>query len=251
MTIDSSGTAPQEAARMSSMQRIAGVLFAPAETFQDIARKPDVLVVLLLVLAIGWVSVALTIPRMDFDSMFTQQAEQMRERNPGMKDADLERMQKMSMGFAKAMGWAGPVLLVGWLAIVAAVLLLAFRMWGGEGTFVQSFSATVYAWLPLTLFSVISTIVIVARGSFDPITAATLVKSNPAFLVDLKEHPVLFSLLSSFDAFTIWTIILLVFGFAATSKLSRAKSASIVLTLWAVMILIKVGFAALGAGMKG
>jgi hypothetical protein len=102
------------------------------------------------------------------------------------------------------------------------------------------------------LFSVIVSIVVTARGTFDPMMAATLVKSNPAFLVDMKEQPLLFSLLSNFDVFTIWTIFLLIVGFSTLSKTSRAKAATIVLSLWAAMIVVKLGFAALAASrMKG
>jgi hypothetical protein len=78
------------------------------------------------------------------------------------------------------------------------------------------------------------------------------VKSNPAFLVDMKEQPILFSLLYNFDVFTIWTIFLLIVGFSTLSKTSKAKAATIVLSLWAAMIVVKLGFAALAASrMKG
>ncbi|HEX7707197.1 MAG TPA: hypothetical protein VF701_12130, partial [Thermoanaerobaculia bacterium] len=75
----------------------------------------------------------------------------------------------------------------------------------------------------------------------------TMVKSNPGFLVDASDRPVLYSLLTSIDLFTIWTIVLLVFGFSALSKLSRGKTAAIIVTLWFVMLAIKLGFAAIGA----
>jgi hypothetical protein len=103
----------------------------------------------------------------------------------------------------------------------------------------------------MVLFGIIVTIVIVARGSFDPTQMATIVKSNPAFLVDMKEQPILFSLLGNFDVFTIWTVVLLIFGFTAISKLPKGKVAAIVLVLWAVFILLRLGGAAIGAaGMK-
>jgi hypothetical protein len=77
------------------------------------------------------------------------------------------------------------------------------------------------------------------------------VKSNPAFLVDMKEQPILFSLLGNFDVFTIWTVVLLIFGFTAISKLPKGKVAAIVLVLWVVFILLRLGGAAIGAaGMK-
>jgi hypothetical protein len=91
-----------------------------------------------------------------------------------------------------------------------------------------------------------------SQHAFDPTKAATIVKSNPAFLVDMKDHPVLYSLLSQFDIFTLATIALLVIGFSIMSRFSRVKSAVIIVSMWLAVILVKVGFAALGAArMKG
>ena len=244
--IDPAIPAPAPATK-NSFERLVGVLFAPTETFADIARRPDILIPMLLFVVIGYVTMFITMPRMDFESAFAQQAEVLKKQNPNMSDADVQRMENMSKGMMKVMQFIGPLFAVIWWLIVALVLFGAFRIMGGDLGFKQSLSATLYAWVPLTLFSIILTVVIVMRGTVDPTYMATVVKSNPAFLVDLKEQPVLFSLLSSFDIFTIWTIVLLIFGFAAASRFSRAKSAVIVLSLWFVMLVIKVGFAALGA----
>lgn len=238
--------------KQNVFSRIAGVLFAPAETFASIARRPDILGPLLVVLIVGLITTAMVIPRMDFETIIAQQTEQMRKQSPNVSEEQLAQIEKFTRASGKVFGWISPFLMVAWYAIVAGALLLAFRLMGGEGTYKQAFSATLYAWMPLLLFSIILAIVVLARGTFDPVTAPTIVKSNPAFLVDVKEQPVLYSLLASFDVFTIWTIVLLIFGFAALSKTSRAKSASIVITLWLAMILVKVGFAAIGAArMKG
>jgi hypothetical protein len=231
----------------NSFQRMAGALFAPAETFADIARRPDILVPLLVLLVIGYVTTFVAMPRLDFDATLAQQTEMMKKQNPNMSDADIERMGRITKASMKVMMYIGPMLMIAWYAVLAVVLFGAFRLMGGDGTYKQSLSATLYAWMPLLIFSIISTIVLVARGSVDPAAMPTIVKSNPAFLVDMKTNPVLFSLLSSFDIFTIWTIVLLVFGFSALSKFSKAKSAAIILTLWVVMLVVKLGFAALGA----
>jgi hypothetical protein len=228
-------------------QRIAGVLFAPAETFEDIARRPDVLMPLILILVISFLSTAVVMPRMDLEAMAAEHGETMRKHNPNMASADIERMEQFTVALAKVTGWISPLFVLLWWVIIAAVLLLAMRLMGGEGSFKQAFSGTLYSWMPLAVFGIITSIVVVARGTFDPTTASTLVKSNPAFLVDMKEQPVLFSLLASFDVFTIWTLVLFILAVAAISKLSRARSAAIVISLWVVMIVIKLGFAALGA----
>ncbi|HYI09638.1 MAG TPA: Yip1 family protein [Thermoanaerobaculia bacterium] len=227
--------------------RIAGVLFSPAETFDDIARRPDIIGPLLIILAIGYVTTFLVMPHLDFEALAMQQAEAMRKQNPNMGEGDVERVASMTKTWGRAMGFVGPVLGVFWYLIVAAVLLGASRAMGGAGDFKQALSTTLYAWMPLVLYGIIVTVIVMAKGMVDPSQMATVVKSNPAFLTDMKEQPILFSLLSSFDIFTIWTIILMIFGFSAFSKFSRTKSAAIVVSLWLVIIVVKLGFAALAA----
>ena len=248
MTIDTAGSAPAPPVAAPSknvFQRIAGVLFSPAETFEDIARKPDILWPLLLVIIIGYATTILMMPRMDMDAALAEQEVQMKKQN--MSDADIERAQNMGKGVMKVMQFIGPALGVLWYLLVAVALWGACRMMGGQGDFKQAFSTTLYAWMPLILFSIILSIVAVARGSIDPTQMATVVKSNPAFLVDMKEQPVLASFLANFDIFTIWTVVLLVFGFSALSRLSKAKVATIVIVLWGLIVVVRLGFAALTA----
>ena len=243
-------SAPPDAPAKNSFQRIAGVLFAPAETFRDIARKPDFIIPLLLILIVGYIATFVVLPKMDWDAMAAQQAEQMKKQRPNMTEADVERGSAMVKSFGTVAAWIGPLLQLIWYLIVAGVLLLAFRLFGGEGTYGQAFSATLYAWMPMIIGAIVGTIVIALRpGMFDPNDAATLVKSSPAFLVDPKEQAALFAVLSSLDIFTIWTVILLIIGFSKLSRSSIGKSAGIVISLWVVIIVIKVGFAAMRGGM--
>lgn len=258
MTIESAGPSPAQPVTAvpngkNSFQRLAGVLFAPAETFQDIARKPDILVPLIVLLLISYASTLLIMPHLDFDAVVAQQAEMMQKQNPNMSAADVARIGRITKGMAKVTGFVAPVLVVIGFVLVALVLWGACRMMGGAGDFKQAFSATLYAWVPRVIIAgIIGTIIVMTKGMVDPTAMPALVKSNPAFLVDMKEQPILFSLLASFDVFVIWTIVLLIIGFSTLSKLSRAKTAAIVITLWFVTIFVKLGFAALGAArMKG
>ena len=232
----------------NSFQRLAGVLFAPADTFRDIARKPDILVPLLVIVIVTYATIFLTMPHMDWDAVAAQQEEAMRAQGRKMSEADMEQMAKISKAGGTIFMYVMPLLFIAWYAIVAGVLLLACRLFGGEGTYKQAFSATLYAWMPMVLAGILGTVVVMARGGLiDPATMQTLVKSNPAFLVDMKEQPILFSLLSSLDIFTIWMLVLMIIGFAALSRLSKAKVAVMVIALWLVTVVIKLGFAALGA----
>ena len=257
MTIESAGTPPappvSAAPTKNAFERLVGVFFSPTETFQDIARKPDILVPLLILTLFGFATTLLIMPRMDLDAMVAQQTEMMQKKNPNMSDADLERAGRYTKAFAKVGGYVGPVLVILGYLVIALVLWGAFRLMGGDGGYKHALSTTLYAYVPrMILGGIIAVVIIMARGSVDPSAMASVVKTSPAFLVDMKEQPVLFAFLSSFDIFILWTIFLLVLGFSIVSRLSKAKSAAIVISLWLITVFIKLGFAALGAAqMKG
>ncbi len=239
-----------EPAAKNSFQRIVGVLFAPTPTFQDIARRPDILVPLLVIVLVSFVTIAATFRNIDFESMIAQQQEIMREKNPNMSAADFERVAKFSTAIAKVGIWFSPLIIIIGFVVIAGILLLGFRLFGGEGNYKQALSATLYAWMPRLVGGIIGTIVILARGKVDMMELQTVVKSNPGFLVDQKEQPVLFSLLTNFDLFGLWSLVLLIIGFSAVARVSKAKSSVIVISLWVILVLIKLAFAAMGAGMQ-
>lgn len=244
--------APVAQPEINPFQRIAGVLVTPVRTFAEIARRPDIMVPLVLIVVIGFATTFATMPRLDWDAMHDAQFEQMKKQQPNMTQEDFERFSKIGTAFTKAVIWVMPVLFIAWYAIIAGVLLLGVRMFGGEGDYKQAFSVTVYSWIPYVILGIITTIVILAKGSFDPTHAATIVKSNPAFLVDMKKQFVLYSLLSMLDIFTFWMLALLTMGFASVGKISRAKSGAIVIASWLILVVIRLGFAAMGAAkMQG
>jgi hypothetical protein len=236
--------APEE--RTGTLQRIIGAQFSPSESFADIARRPNVLAPLIIMVVITLVSTVVVVPRMDFETMMRDQLATSGKLN-GMSSEDADRVVRFSVAFGKVIGYSSPLLAIAAWVVIAGVLLIAFRLFGGEGTFKQAFSVTLYAFVPLLIKSIVSTFVVLAKGTIGVEEMAVLVRSNPAFLVDMKTNQVLFALLSSLDLFTIWTTVLLIIGFAFVARVSKAKSAVIVISLWALALVIKLGFAAIGA----
>jgi hypothetical protein len=246
--IDETPQAPPSAAAPSGpppkgpVQRIVGALFSPNEAFDDIARKPDILVPLIVIVLISFVATFMIMPKLDLESEIREGI----EANKDIPADQREQIVRFSVASGKVIGYASPVFAIVILAIIAGILLLAFRMMGGEGTFKQAFSVTLYSWLPLTIKGLVGAVIALSRSSVTASEMATLLKSNPAFLVDPKEQMAVHSLLSSIDLFNIWTLVLLIIGFAFVSRFSKAKSAAIIITLWVVTILVKVGFAMMG-----
>lgn len=227
---------PQPAAKPSSFDRIVGVLISPSETLASIARTPDWVVPLILMLVVSLVTGIVIAQRVDFGAAVR---EQMLE-NKNVSPDQVESSVRMVSAISKVAAYCAPIFTVIFLLIIAGALLIAFRLFGGEGTFKQAFAVSVYGWMPGLIKSIISLAVLLARETVPAQDLAIIVRSNLGFLVDMKTNPMAFAVLTSLDAFTIWILILYIIGFAYVSRLSRAKSAAIVLTLYAVTVLFKV-----------
>lgn len=233
---DSAIASPAPEPKPNPIQRIIGVLFSPDTTMASIARRPDFVLPLVLLLITALAAGVIMAPRIDFGAATREAMEQ----NKNVSQDQVEKAVKITNTMGKIFTYLAPILSLIGLLVIAGILLLAFRLFGGEGDFKQAFSVTCYASVPSIIKSVITLIIILARGSIIPAQElATLVRTNPGFLADMKTNPMAFAFLSSFDIFSIWFLALMIIGFAYLSRLSKAKSAAIIISLWIVVLLLK------------
>jgi hypothetical protein len=242
--MDSSAVSPEpaETGPDSPLGRVVGVFVAPARTFASIARKPGFVVPLLLATVLSVVATAVLLPRMDFEAAFR---EQMAARDETVSEERLEKIvnaQKRFSGLVYVWGALAPTVLS---LLLAGIFWLSFKAFGWDHTFKQSLGVTAHAYLPNCLAALLLIFFTLRLDRFNPADLGDLVRSSPSFLVDRRENPVLHSLLQSFDVFSIWSLVLLVIGYSIAAKVSRAKAASIVVSLWALYVLGKAGFTAL------
>lgn len=233
-------TPPAAAPKSNPAQRIGGAIVAPDRTLREIADRPDWVLPFILILLVSVLSTILVTPHVDVESTVREQLEER-----GMSQDEIEqtldvvaKFQKFSIPLTIAFV---PLILL----IVAAAYLLAFKMMGGEGTFKQSWSITLYAWIPQLIKGLIVTLLILRAGTVTAEEVQTILKSHLGVLVDPGEQPAMFALLSSLDIFNIWTLILMAIGFGYAHKTSRARAVTIVLILWVLVVLGKIGLAAL------
>lgn len=232
--------APEPAVKPNPFARMFGVFFNPIPTMKSVAERPDWVVPLLLILVLTFATNFIAAPRLD---MVTDMREQMAEN--GATEEQIDEMAENMGTMQKVMGPLSVVLIPIWISLLAGVIFVAFKMFGGGGTFKQAFAVTTYAWLPLLLKGIIGTVLILNRTDVRMSELANLVKSNPAFLVDMKEQPAAFAFLSSIDVFNLFMVFLLIIGFSQLTRLSRGTSAAIVLSLWLVTVLVKTGLGSL------
>jgi hypothetical protein len=245
-----------EASHMSFFQRLTGIYFEPSKIFEDISRRRSWLGIFLTVCIVALVASYALQARMDpadlarksfaMTKPFLQKflgAEQMAQaEEQAVKQAAQPR------GFLTKYSpiLMTPLMMYITYFILAAIFLLAFLVTGASLNIRKSFTAVVWGTGPPGLLvTLLSLLFIYVKNPADlEIAPVYNVVSNLGMLADSVKHPVLNSLLSSIDLFSIWTVVLLAIGFAAMSekKLTPGKAAVPIVALWVLWILLKMGF---------
>jgi len=168
---------------------------------------------------------------------------QMESMTPDQREKMLETQTKAASIF----GYVGVVLgtFIGAL-LVAAVLLAAFNLIAGAKiSFTTSLGIVAHSWVPGIIVGLLGILIIFLK---DPSTVDIqhLLATNPGAFLSDDAPKWQESLLSSFDLFVFWYIILMSIGYSATNpkKISFGKAFGTVVGVWLFYVIVKVGFAA-------
>lgn len=226
--------------------RVATVLYEPEATFEAVRSRPDWLIPLLLLIAMSVGFRYLVQPRIDMGPYFQNLSERIADRS-GMTEQ--QRKAQFDQMMDRAAG--GQNIFVVLLSVPAVLLIVTLLMWGamrmsgGPSTFMQTFSVTLYSWMPQLIKSLVLMALMIPRSSVDMRFLGTILKSHPGAFVDPIESPVLSAALSWIEIFNIWSIILFVIGLAVINRFSKAKVGIFVVVLYLVAAAIGIGFVAL------
>jgi hypothetical protein len=237
----------QEPAKISAMGRIIGVLFSPGATFEDIVRKPSWILPLAILTVFSIGVVALLVQKVDWASMIRKQQDG-NPRMAQMTDEQKENAVTLGVKIAVPVTWAAGVVGAAISALLFAVIyMLAFNVFKGAGVkFGTSFAIVCYALVPSIIASILAIIVLYFKkvGDVDPQRMAA---TNVAAFLAADAPKWLVALGTSIDIFWIWTMALFAIGFAAANprKITKGSAFAIVIGLWLVWVLGKVGWAAM------
>lgn len=236
---------------MESLSWLAGVLYAPAETFRKIAERPKWVVALVVLSIVGVGVGTLAYQKVDQDAMREMTRHQIEERT-GQRGAELETSVDQAMGisakfapFFPAIGLVGSLFV---FLLVAVVFLLGLKLAGGELTFKQSFATTIYGFVPYSLVqSLIALPIVLSREALDPekLQGGSLLASNLSTFAPEDAPAALVALLGSVDFFTLWSLVLLAIGYSVVARVSGKTAGVVVFIAWALWVGVKVGWAAI------
>jgi len=244
--VSAAPVAPIEAKPLSEMERVVDTFIAPSKTFSDLRRSANWFVPWLL-LAIASVALVVVVDQKlgmvkvveNQLAMQPKQAAQLEKLSPEQRASQMQTIIR----FNRVIAYAYPVVIVIVLAIIAAVLLGSFNFgFGAELTFSQCLAVCMYASLP-GILKVLIAILAIAVGGGEAFTFQNPVASNLSGLVDPSSH-FLYSIASSIDVFTIWTLALSGIGFSCLTKLKRGSCMAVVFGWWLVAVLVGAGIGA-------
>jgi len=229
---------------INHLGRLIGVFFSPKPTFQDIAARPTWILPVVLMAILGAGVAFVMNQKVDWRDVASKRIEESpRAANltPEQKEQQIAISAKISPGFAWGIGICWPILQA---LIVGAVLLLAYNVIGGAGArFSTAMGIVSHAYFPWILYSLLFILILFLK------TPGTVDLENPiatnvaAFLPDSAPKALL-SVGKSIDIFSFWTMFLISIGFAAVNpKKLKGKALGIVISVWAVFVVIKAAFA--------
>ena len=229
---------------MGILEKIVGIFVSPRETFQALDRKPSWLVpfIITAVMTLGMTILVRDIGMQDMVAKF-----QARE----MPQEAIDKIVEQSQGVGKYIQMVMiPIATLAIWAIFAGVMLFCGNtLLGGSAKFKKIFSMISWSSLVGCLSIIVSTVIILTKGTTQGVTTSLAVLMPVPGPAD--KPSILYRLLSKFDLFTIWTLALWVIGLAVIYKFSTKKTTGLVIALWAVWIVVSIAFGSMFGGMFG
>jgi hypothetical protein len=239
---------PAEEPALSQVQRLIYAFTAPGKLFADFKRStswwlPFVIMIVfsyIFVFAIqtkvGWGGVT--------ENMISQSPKMSAqfEKIPADQLATQKKMITMSTQYGM---YLTPVIVLLYTVITAAVLLFTINFgFGGKAGFGAILAVVMYGSLPTILQSLIGALGLFA-GLGETFNIQNPTGTNLAYYLSASETaPALYKFAQAIDPITIWSMILISIGLATVAGLKRNSGYIAVFGWWALILVIKVGWAA-------
>lgn len=232
-----------EAKPMGGASKVFNIFFEPRKVFESLKIKPTWLVPFLIVAILGIGFFYTTYPY-----IMNQQVEKIRanEKIPDeQKQMIVDKMTENNTPPLWQLPFA-PIVTLLIFVILSAILYFVFNViLGGDSSFRRVFSVYCYSNLVAIPSMIVKLPLIMIKKDIGVQTSLALLLSAE------NKETFFYRLLSGFDIFTLWMVILISMGMGVLYKYTAKKSFTILFVLWVLLILITAGLSGLFGGMFG
>jgi len=236
---------------LSQWQRVANIFTAPSKTFEDIKRgNRSWWMPFLIYVILGYVFFWAVDSKIGMRQVVENQihlSPKSEERMSQLTPEQRETQLKISTYVTEGIFFGSPVVLLIMGAVISMVLMGTINFgFGGRARFGSIFSVWIYAMLPSVIKTLLGVIVIFAGTAPESFNVKNFAPTNlGAFLNPADTNPALYSLATSLDIITIWTLVLVGIGTALVAGVKRSSGYIASFGWWAIVVLIGLGWAAL------
>lgn len=236
---------------LSQWQRVTNTFSAPSKTFEDIKRGHKSWWLPFVILAIvGYIFFAAVYTKIGMQQVVDNQIHLNPAQEEKLAQAPPEQRamsEKISIYVTEGIFIGNPIL------ILAIVALGSLGLWGtinfvfgGKAKYGSVFVVWIYAALPSIIKTILGTIVIYAGTAPESFNIKNFAPTNlGAFLNPIETNKALYSLATSLDVISIWSMVLLGIGLATVAGVKRTSGYIAVFGWWLIFVIIGVGIAAI------
>jgi hypothetical protein len=240
-------TAP-EPAGMGTFARLAGVIFEPKKTFEDIALRPTFLVPLALVIVFGLAFMVFYSQRVGWEKTVRDKIE---SSSQSQQLSSEQKAQQITVGakIAPIFGYVGVI--VGTpvmdLAVAGILLGIAAGMMSAPLKFKQVFAAVCWSYVVTCISMALSVVVMFLKNPEDFDINNPLIFNLGALFEPNMPTKFIHSVASSIDLFPFWVIFLMATGLKAAGgkRFSFGSALTAVVLPWGVYVLGKSAMSAI------
>jgi len=240
--------AAPEGPALTQAQRVIYTFTAPSKTFTDILRNTS-----------WWLPFVLSIV-FSYSFLFTVQAkvgwDQVTENSIRQSPKRAEQMDKLpadqratqmkiAATVTKVIFFVIPIIALIVNAVIAGVLLATINFgFAGKAAYWQVFAVAWYAGLPGILKVVLGIASLLAGLAPESFNSQNFSGTNIGYYLPPDSNKALLSLATSFDAITIWTLVLSSIGLAIVARTKRSSGYIAVFGWWILLVLLGAGWQA-------
>lgn len=234
---------------LSQVQRLTCTFSEPSKTFNDIKLGnrswwlPFIIYVILGFAFYGVVNAKVGMRQVSENQIkLSPKAEdQMSQLPPEQR----EQRMKISTAITQGLFLGGPIFLLIMGAVISLVMLGTINFgFGGRAKFGSVFAVWMYAMLPSCIKTILGIVVLYAGTAPESFNIKNFAPTNlGAFLNPTDINPGLYSLATSIDFITIWTLILVGIGVSMVAGVKRSSGYIAAFGWWALIVLAGAGFA--------
>jgi cell division protein FtsB len=238
-----------EAAGLNQWQRVANIFTAPSKTFKDIERgHRSWWLPFVLLSIVSYLFFAAVYQRIGIQQAVENQirlSPKAQERLDQLSPEQRQAQARISTYITEGVFIASPGLMLAGVALLSLGLMGTINFaFGGRAKYGSVFAVWLYAWLPGIVKTLLGIAVIYAGMAPEAFNLKNFAPTNiAAFLDPGSTNLALYSICTSLDIVTIWTLVLLSIGIATVAGVKRSAGFMAVFGWWILFVLAGAGWA--------